>query len=204
MKKYILGAAVAAGMTITASPAHALANLVEAKVTGPSGTVWDTDAGNGFYGLFLQQPTLGAFINPGEELNDPTTPGLNTFLLAGDGWVPGQVSDSDAIYTLMLTFADGAMLQGTYQPTGNIFLAGTSANVGGAVYTLTNFSFRRTLGNSVSQFSTTPGGDPNDYSGSFAFTAVPEPGTWAMMLLGFGAVGYSMRRRSSYRFAQAV
>ena len=25
--------------------------------------------------------------------------------------------------------------------------------------------------------------------------AVPEPGTWAMMLLGFGAVGYSMRRR---------
>lgn len=26
-------------------------------------------------------------------------------------------------------------------------------------------------------------------------TAVPEPGTWAMMLLGFGAAGYSMRRR---------
>lgn len=24
---------------------------------------------------------------------------------------------------------------------------------------------------------------------------VPEPGTWAMMLLGFGAVGYGMRRR---------
>lgn len=26
-------------------------------------------------------------------------------------------------------------------------------------------------------------------------SAVPEPGTWAMMLLGFGAIGYSMRRR---------
>jgi hypothetical protein len=26
-------------------------------------------------------------------------------------------------------------------------------------------------------------------------TAVPEPGTWAMMLLGFGVVGASMRRR---------
>lgn len=25
--------------------------------------------------------------------------------------------------------------------------------------------------------------------------AVPEPGTWAMMLLGFGAVGFSLRRR---------
>jgi hypothetical protein len=27
--------------------------------------------------------------------------------------------------------------------------------------------------------------------------AVPEPGTWAMMLLGFGAIGYSMRRRKT-------
>ena len=26
-------------------------------------------------------------------------------------------------------------------------------------------------------------------------SAVPEPATWAMMLVGFGAVGYSMRRR---------
>jgi hypothetical protein len=26
-------------------------------------------------------------------------------------------------------------------------------------------------------------------------TAVPEPGTWALMLVGFGAVGFSMRRR---------
>ena len=26
-------------------------------------------------------------------------------------------------------------------------------------------------------------------------TAVPEPGTWAMMLLGFGAIGFAMRRR---------
>jgi len=36
------------------------------------------------------------------------------------------------------------------------------------------------------------------YGGNATFTplaAVPEPGTWALMLLGFGAVGYSMRRR---------
>ena len=29
------------------------------------------------------------------------------------------------------------------------------------------------------------------------FPAVPEPSTWAMMLLGFGAIGYAMRRRRS-------
>lgn len=35
--------------------------------------------------------------------------------------------------------------------------------------------------------------------------AVPEPATWAMMLLGFGAIGYSMRRRrATVRIARAA
>ena len=36
--------------------------------------------------------------------------------------------------------------------------------------------------------------------------AVPEPGTWAMMLIGFGAMGVSLRRRrsSNKQFAQAA
>ncbi|WP_294197593.1 PEPxxWA-CTERM sorting domain-containing protein [uncultured Sphingomonas sp.] len=34
--------------------------------------------------------------------------------------------------------------------------------------------------------------------------AVPEPATWAMMILGFGVVGYVMRRRPAARFAQAI
>lgn len=32
--------------------------------------------------------------------------------------------------------------------------------------------------------------------------AVPEPGTWAMMLLGFGAIGFAMRRRTALKVAQ--
>ena len=43
------------------------------------------------------------------------------------------------------------------------------------------------------------------YSATFgdAVAAAPEPTTWSMMLLGFGAVGYSMRRKQkiSARFA---
>lgn len=49
-------------------------------------------------------------------------------------------------------------------------------------------------------------GNPGTTSGSLGGTvafqsvaAVPEPGTWAMMLLGFGAIGFSMRRRRSQR-----
>lgn len=32
------------------------------------------------------------------------------------------------------------------------------------------------------------------------FSAVPEPSTWAMLLLGFGLIGAGMRRRRAYRF----
>lgn len=34
--------------------------------------------------------------------------------------------------------------------------------------------------------------------------AVPEPGTWAMMLLGFGAIGFATRRRRSAFFLRQV
>jgi hypothetical protein len=43
----------------------------------------------------------------------------------------------------------------------------------------------------------TSAGDAS-YSGTLSFgmsSAVPEPATWALMLLGFGAVGFSMRRQ---------
>lgn len=32
----------------------------------------------------------------------------------------------------------------------------------------------------------------------FAVAAVPEPGTWAMMLVGFGIIGYGLRRRRQF------
>ena len=36
---------------------------------------------------------------------------------------------------------------------------------------------------------------PGTFTGSVSATALPEPSTWAMMLLGFGVIGYAMRRR---------
>jgi hypothetical protein len=38
-------------------------------------------------------------------------------------------------------------------------------------------------------------GTNSSYQGGVAFAAVPEPATWAMMLMGFGAIGFAMRRR---------
>ncbi len=39
---------------------------------------------------------------------------------------------------------------------------------------------------------------------SYTTGAVPEPGTWALMILGFGLVGYAMRRRSSVQIKHGV
>ena len=42
----------------------------------------------------------------------------------------------------------------------------------------------------------TPSGDYQALSGDFLSTsAAPEPGAWALMILGFGGVGASLRRR---------
>jgi hypothetical protein len=44
-----------------------------------------------------------------------------------------------------------------------------------------------------------------DISGNGTFTpAVPEPATWALMLLGFGGIGMAMRRRRRPALAQVA
>ena len=47
--------------------------------------------------------------------------------------------------------------------------------------------------------SVTFGNDPSinafEVSNFTVGSAVPEPATWAMMLIGFGGIGFSMRRR---------
>ena len=198
MKKLLLLSTVAA-MAIGSSAQAA--NLISAAVTGPTGTIWDTTS-NSFYALFLQQPGLGNFLNPNDEaINANVTTGNNRFLLAGDGFPVGTITDSDPIFNLTLRFADGATLTGAYTPLTNTFSGSTSATVGRTTYTLNEFSFRRNLGDSVSEYVARPGGDGNDYSGNFRFTtalsAVPEPASWAMMITGFGLVGGAMRRRST-------
>ena len=41
-----------------------------------------------------------------------------------------------------------------------------------------------------------------DISGNGTFAPVPEPATWALMLLGFGGIGFAMRRRRNPVLAQ--
>lgn len=49
------------------------------------------------------------------------------------------------------------------------------------------------------------GNDDIDFNAtSVTVAAVPEPATWAMMLVGFGAMGYTMRRRKKIKTVSLV
>jgi hypothetical protein len=44
---------------------------------------------------------------------------------------------------------------------------------------------------------------PTRFGAGSMIAAAPEPGTWALMLLGFGGIGYSLRRRAAAKLACA-
>lgn len=201
MKKLALFAAAAASLVVAAF-VQAAAMLTSVSINGPSGTIWNT-AVDSFYAVFLQRP-IGNLLNANDDFSgSATTDGVNNFLIAGEGFRPGGSENSDMLYTLTLSFADGAVITGDYvfspATPGGAFANGTSATVGGTTYTLDGFGWDRSRADNVSAFQAVSGGDPFDYTGQFSYsaTAVPEPATWAMFILGFGALGLGLRRRNA-------
>ena len=84
---------------------------------------------------------------------------------------------------------------------GNLF---TSDDTGNFIFDLANgqnkFAFQAIDGQSIAGLSfTVTDGAVDTVSqvriGQAAAAAVPEPATWALMLVGFGAIGFTMRRR---------
>ena len=71
-------------------------------------------------------------------------------------------------------------------------------------FAITNVPIFANILNNVTITGTSRG--LGSYSGNATFTpSVPEPSTWAMMILGFGAIGFGMRRaRKPVRLLQAA
>ena len=94
------------------------------------------------------------------------------FGLSTDGGTPSSVSATFGSNTLLSLTNPGS--SGGFTHYSFDSLATTSS-------TALSFSFRD---------------DPGFmFLDSVSVTAVPEPATWTMMLLGFGAIGFTMRRR---------
>lgn len=87
--------------------------------------------------------------------------------------------NSNAFYDALVTFADGSTT--LYDLTAGLGFWGITSGTG------------------ISSIAFGPSGNTST-AGSFGIDnltigAVPEPGTWAMLLVGFGMVGFGLRRR---------
>lgn len=201
MKKIALAAAAVASLAV--SPANS-ASLTSVSVFGTtSGATWNT-ASDQFWSVFLQRP-IGVLLNPTDNFaGSAATLGLNSYAIFGEGTLSSTTVNSDLEYRITLNFDDGATLVGSYNFAipGGQFVAGpqSTATVGTTTYTLNGFGWDRSSADNVSAFRAVSGGDPNDYTGQFSFftssSAVPEPATWAMFILGFGLIGAGLRHRN--------
>jgi len=83
-----------------------------------------------------------------------------------------------------VTVSFGGVALGTFTPASTSFSEVTSG------------SFVATASTGVITFSTgLNGGDADIGLDNVSISAVPEPATWAMMLVGFGGMGVAMRSR---------
>jgi PEP-CTERM motif len=105
---------------------------------------------------------------------------------------------SAPIYLGFQDYAAGGSLAGLWNFTG----AGVNATVGQfgfGIFLPENFTSGMTLTDFYIGYDDIPTGDDNhdDFIVHAIITAVPEPGTWAMLLAGFTLIGSLMRRRRS-------
>ena len=118
----------------------------------------------------------------------------------GYGSVSFLWGSMDAYNTISLLGAGGAVLQ--QWTGGQVYQPSNGDQLGAATNRRVTFTTDGAAIHGLRLESNQPAFEVDDIA--FA-QAVPEPATWAMMLLGFGAVGYSMRRRkANVRIAYAV
>lgn len=203
-----------------ASVAHA--SIVDTGVgSGPVDPNWTITASTGTAPLTPAVPPSAAYIASYNPSAFPFT--YWAAPLAGSQWItptsnPAQSFDpsADGFYTYTETFTGyaGEKIVGRFladNAVSAITLLGSIpqvlSNPGGGFTTPTSFSFvipkagAYTLNFTVDNYGQ-PSGNPTGLD--VAVAAVPEPATWAMMVLGFLGVGFmAYRRRSgaSFRFA---
>jgi hypothetical protein len=210
MRKWFL--ALAAGTALAGAPTAANAIQFQGTATGcfgagctPGAYVFLGSAApdNGLvysYGQFNQNTDANGFLGLGG-----TTDNLGAFSLSS---IPGHDYNGD-VFNLLVTFT----LPTATSPGTSLY----STMLQGIVTSgLNNGSVFIDFDNSLRSFTSAAGDftfQVNDVSVSSnsaiqilsgQIQAVPEPATWAMMLLGFGGIGMAMRRRRQPVLAQVA
>ena len=177
--KYALGAAAAALIAVTALPASAATVITPVAITNDLGTI------NAF------QPVAGTTYD-------------FTFSLPAqfDPWAQRQASLSvkNPFLPSVAEPISFDLYSGSPTAAHALVLSSGVATVGANLETIlsTGSYYLELTPSDVAQFGEL-------VSGSIALTAVPEPTTWAMMLVGIGGLGMAMRsaRRNQAAVAAA-
>jgi hypothetical protein len=137
----------------------------------PSGTSFDFFPGNGGY------VDLDGSTSQAGTLSTLTTFAAGTYTLSFD---LGGNARGDGVKTTVVTLGDFS---------DTITLPSDSP--------LQAYSLKFTTTGGALSFADLAGGNQNigNILDNVSLSAVPEPATWAAMLLGFGGIGASMRRR---------
>lgn len=195
----LLASAAAAAMS---QPVTAATNVIEGNVASTTifgvhgvlrvGSPWGpgstpSSAGHPIDGLFApeaQQWNNGSFWWD-EDPSVNQSPVYLELTLNQAYTVDRFVVQADDNDSYLLEYWDGAAWQSAFAvPFDCCF--GLQTRDSGAVGPITTDRFR---------FSATAGDNYYAVSEIQAFQAVPEPATWAMLILGFGLVGRTLRRR---------
>ena len=192
--------ALTAALALGASSAQAAvivgtgAPITNAALTG--GTVVNFDGVSGNYTNYV---TPGVTIAGASHIGGTYANNYNTFGNSLDNMAGGtqtltfnfvdavsafafNFGASDVVWTLTAFSGANALESTTINPT-------TSSNTK---------SYFGLTGNNITSAKLTHSGGDYVFVDNLTFAgagAVPEPATWAMMIIGFGAVGASMRRR---------
>jgi choice-of-anchor C domain-containing protein len=207
MRAFLVTAAFAGALLSAASQASAASVITDGDFSSPSGGGSFTTYNGGMFGPWTVNNSVDLI---GAYWQAPTAGGGSVDL---DGVSPGGVSQTftAAPGEYELTFFLSA------NPDGGLGAKSVDVSVGGVdktfTYSITSATTHADMnyveetleffnaGTSTLSFNSKDVGSPyGPVIGGVSVSGVPEPGVWAMMLVGFGGLGASLRasrRRAS-------
>ena len=215
MKRIVL-LALASGMAIAAATPANAALVIGYSLNGGAVTQLASDAATpgsvGYVGNVAGYAfNTGAFGSPVTNQFDLLTQSINiqsSNTTAGTLSVFVTETNLPTLNsgTLMSSFTSNTLTNAT--ATISSYYSTTNALYGGTLLRSTNFltpgaTSATNVVSATGPFSLTTrydiafGTGFGNFNGTANVTAVPEPATWAIMLLGFGGMGYAMRRRKT-------